>query len=266
MNGAKILAIVEKEVADARKNKMIVISMALLPILLVAMVLGTAYFMLYIEGEMGEAKMDEDDLSIIPAELQDMDPMHAFLILMNDQYLFYFLLIPMMMPVYIAAYSIVGEKETKSLEPLLATPISVWELLVGKSIAAVVPSVVLTWFSFIVLVIGGYFIMPELVFLALIRPVWIVGMALLSPLLALLSVFSGVIVSSRMNDPRAAQQVTGIFVVPIVALSLAVLAGKIFLSVAMVVMAAAVTLALDCLALYFAIKLFQRETILTRWK
>ena len=266
MNGDKILAIVEKEVADARKNKMIVISMALLPILLVAMVLGTAYFMLYIEGEMGEAKMDEDDLSIIPAELQDMDPLHAFLMLMNDQYLFYFLLIPMMMPVYIAAYSIVGEKETKSLEPLLATPISVWELLVGKSIAAVVPSVVLTWFSFIVLVIGGYFIMPELVFLALIRPVWIVGMALLSPLLALLSVFSGVIVSSRMNDPRAAQQVTGIFVVPIVALSIAVLAGKIFLSVAMVVMAAAITLALDCLALYFAIKLFQRETILTRWK
>ncbi len=95
MNGDKILAIVEKEVADARKNKMIVISMALLPILLVAMVLGTAYFMLYIEGEMGEAKMDEDDLSIIPAELQDMDPMHAFLMLMNDQYLFYFLLIPM---------------------------------------------------------------------------------------------------------------------------------------------------------------------------
>ena len=245
---------------------MIVISMALLPILLVAMVLGTAYFMLYIEGEMGEAKMDEDDLSIIPAELQDMDPMHAFLMLMNDQYLFYFLLIPMMMPVYIAAYSIVGEKETKSLEPLLATPISVWELLVGKSIAAVVPSVVLTWFSFIVLVIGGYFIMPELVFLALIRPVWIVGMALLSPLLALLSVFSGVIVSSRMNDPRAAQQVTGIFVIPIIALSIVVLAGKIFLSVAMVFVAAAVTLALDCLALYFAIKLFQRETILTRWK
>lgn len=261
MNGAKILAIVEKEVADARKNKMIVISMALLPILLVAMVLGTAYFMLNIDGE-----MDEDDMSIIPAELQDMDPMHAFLILMNDQYLFYFLLIPMMMPVYIAAYSIVGEKEAKSLEPLLATPISVWELLVGKSIAAVVPSVVLTWFSFIVLVIGGYFIMPELVFLALIRPVWIVGMALLSPLLALLSVFSGVIVSSRMNDPRAAQQVTGIFVVPIVALSMVVLAGKIFLSVPMVVIAAAVTLALDCLALYFAIKLFQRETILTRWK
>jgi ABC-2 type transport system permease protein len=100
----------------------------------------------------------------------------------------------------------------------------------------------------------------------MIRPVWIVGMALLSPLLALLSVFSGVIVSSRMNDPRAAQQVTGIFVVPIIALSLVVLAGKVFMSVSMVIMVAAITLALDCMVLYFAVKLFQRETILTRWK
>jgi ABC-2 type transport system permease protein len=87
---------------------------------------------------------------------------------------------------------------------------------------------------------------------------------LLSPLLALLSVLSGVLVSSRMNDPRAAQQVTGIFVVPITALSLVVLAGKVFLSVWMVVLAA--TVALDGLVLYFAARLFQRETILTRWK
>jgi ABC-2 type transport system permease protein len=261
MNGAKICAIVEKEIADARKNKMIVISMAMIPILLVAMVLGTAFFMLNSDDGMGE-----DEMSIIPAELQDMDPVHAFLMMMNDQYLFYFLLIPMMIPVYIAAYSIIGEKETKSLEPLLATPISVWELLVAKSLAAVVPSVVLTWLSFIVLIVGGYFIMPEPVFLAMIRPVWIVGMALLSPLLALFSVFSGVIVSSRMNDPRAAQQVTGIFVVPIIAFSLVVLAGKVFLSVPMVILAAAITLVLDCVVLYFAVKLFQRETILTRWK
>ncbi len=261
MNGAKIRAIVEKEIADARKNKMIVISMAMIPILLVAMVLGTAFFMLNSDDGMGE-----DEMSIIPAELQDMDPVHAFLMMMNDQYLFYFLLIPMMMPVYIAAHSIIGEKETKSLEPLLATPISVWELLVAKSLAAVVPSVVLTWLSFIVLIVGGYFIMPEPVFRAMIRPVWIVGMALLSPLLALFSVFSGVIVSSRMNDPRAAQQVTGIFVVPIIAFSLVVLAGKVFLSVPMVILAAAITLVLDCVVLYFAVKLFQRETILTRWK
>jgi ABC-2 type transport system permease protein len=260
MNRAKVRAIVEKEIADARKNRMIVISMALVPILLVALTLGTDFYMLNSAGG-----LDEDDASIIPSQLGDIEPLHAVLMMLNDQYLFYFLIIPMMMPVYIAAYSIVGEKETRSLEPLLATPITVWELLVGKSFAAVVPPVILTWLSFVVLLVGGYFIMPEPVFQALVRPVWIVGMALLSPLLALLSVFSGVIVSSRLNDPRAAQQVTGIFVVPIVALSLVVLAGKIFLDVWVVVLAAAVTLVLDGVVLFLAIKLFQRETILTRW-
>jgi ABC-2 type transport system permease protein len=261
MKAAKIYAIIEKEIADARKNKMIVISMAVLPIMLVALVLGTAFFML----RSGTA-LDQGELSIIPSQLRSMDPLQAFLIMMNDQYMFYFLLIPMMMPVYIAAYSIIGEKETKSLEPLLAAPISTWELLVGKSLAAALPAIILTWLSFIVLIIGSYFVMPGPVFVAMIRPVWLTAMVLLSPLLALLSVFSGVIVSSRMNDPRAAQQVMGIFVVPIVALSLVVLAGKVFLSVPMVILAAIFTLALDGGVLYFAVRLFQRETILTRWK
>jgi ABC-type Na+ efflux pump permease subunit len=265
MNKAKVGAIIEKEIADARKNKMILLSMALIPTLLVAMVLGTAFFMLSAESA-DKASLGEDELSMIPPQLQDLDPQQAFLIILNDQFMFYFLLIPMMLPVYIAAYSIIGEKETKSLEPLLATPVSTGDLLVGKSLAAVLPAVLLTWLSFAVLIIGGLVIMPKPVFLAMVRPVWLVGMGVLSPLLALLSVFSGVIVSSRMNDPRAAQQVTGIFVIPIIALSLVVLAGKLFLNVWLVVLSSAVVLVLDGLVLYFAVKLFQRETILTRWK
>jgi ABC-2 type transport system permease protein len=261
VNWIKVRAIVEKEIADARKNRMIIISMALLPIMLVTLTLGSAYFFLNSGDE-----LEGDDAGIIPPQLEYLDAKNAFLIMLNDQYMFYILLIPMVIPVYIAAYSIVGEKETKSLEPLLATPISVWELLVGKSFAATVPAVILTWLSFLVLVIGGYIIMPQPVFEALVRPVWLVGMLLLSPLLALLSVFSGMIASSRLNDPRAAQQVTGIFVVPIIALSIVVLMGRIFLSVEMVLLAAFVTLVVDVIVLYFAVKLFQRETILTRWK
>lgn len=261
MNWTKVRAIVDKEIADARKNRMITISMALLPIVLVVLTLGTSFFMLR-----SDSGLNADDAGIIPPELAGYDPVHAFLIMMNDQYMFYFLLIPMMMPVFIAAYSIVGEKETRSLEPLLATPITVGELLLGKSIAAVAPAVILTWLSYVMLVIGGYFIMPESVFQALVRPVWIAGMLLLSPLLALLSVLSGMIVSSRLNDPRAAQQVTGIFIVPIIGLSLLVLAGKILVSIPLIALASAVVLVLDMFMLLLAIKLFQRETILTRWK
>jgi len=175
-------------------------------------------------------------------------------------------MIPMMLPVYIAAYTIIGEKQSNTLEPLLATPVSTWELLAAKAIAATLPAIVVVWLSFGALLLGLTWIAPPSVVQYNARPVWIVAMGLLSPLLAFLSVLVGVIVSSRINDPRTAQQITGIFVLPIIAMSLVVLAGWVFVSVPLVLLTSLGTLILDLVALYFAVKLFDRETILTRWK
>ena len=158
----------------------------------------------------------------IPEQLAHLPPFKAYVIQMNEQYMFYLFMIPMMLPVYIAAYSIIGEKQTKTLEPLLATPISTWELLVGKSIVAVAPAVVLTWLSYAVLLIGLYLIVPPTILFYSARSVWIIAMLVFSPLLALLSVLCGVMVSSRINDPRTAQQITGILVIPIIGIGLAV--------------------------------------------
>ena len=263
VNWCRVWAVVEKEWAEVLKNKMILWMMALLPILLVAMVLGTDYFML--RAAAAGQDMDEDELPI-PEELQHLPRIEAFVIQMNEQYMFYLLLIPMMLPVYIAAYSIIGEKETRTLEPLLATPISTWELLVGKSVVAIAPAVVLTWLSYAVLLVGLTFLASPTILSYGARPVWVVGMLLFSPLLALLSVLMGVIISSRINDPRAAQQIAGVLVVPLIGMSLIVLVGIVFISVQMVVYAAMVTLLIDLGVLYFAVKIFQRETILTRWK
>ena len=265
MNGERILAIVEKEWLDMRKNKMVVIMMALLPILMVGMILGTTFFM-------QRAPEDEFNLNTgsgsfgLPPELATLGEKEGFIALMNDQYMFYLLLIPMALPVYVAAYSIIGEKETRSLEPLLATPISTAELLVGKTIAAVTPAVILAWLSFALTAVGMYFIASRGVFAQLVRPVWTLGMTLLSPLFALLSTSSGVIASSRINDPRAAQQMTAVFIVPVIAASIAVLAGKIFLNVTVMLWATAVVALVNLGVLWLAVKLFQRETILTRWK
>ncbi len=45
-------------------------------------------------------------------------------------------------PLGIASYSIVGEKVEKSLEPLLATPLTDGEILLGKAISAIIPTLV----------------------------------------------------------------------------------------------------------------------------
>lgn len=263
MNRKRMNAVVQKEWLDMRKNKMVLIMMALLPVLLVAMILGTTWFM---ERAPDSEYGPESDGITLPAELLALGPKAGTIILLNDQYMFYLLMIPLALPVYIAAYSIIGEKETRSLEPLLATPLSTAELLVGKTIAAATPAILLTWLSYLLTALGMYFIASPPVFAYLVRPVWAVTMALHTPLYALLSTSAGVIASSRLNDPRAAQQVTGIFIVPIIAVSMAVLLGKLFLNLSWLLWATLALVVVNAGVLWLAVRLFQRETILTRWK
>jgi ABC-2 type transport system permease protein len=259
----RVWAVIDKEWAEGRRNKMILWTMALVPLLLVAMILATDYFVYYAEARGQNTSSGEIP---IPPQLSHLPPFEALVVQLNDQYMFYLFIIPMMLPVYIAAYSIIGEKQTRTLEPLLATPVSTWELLVAKSVAATAPAVLVTWLSFGALILGLWLIVSPVVFGYSVRLVWLLAMLLLSPLLAFFSVLTGVIVSSRINDPRTAQQITGIFILPIISLSLVVLLGRVFVSVPMMVYAILVTLVVDAAVLYFAVRVFQRETILTRWK
>jgi ABC-2 type transport system permease protein len=265
MNTQRVRAVVRKEWLDMGKNKMVLIMMALLPVLMVAMILGTTYFMERTPAAQYDPTTGDEGLKL-PAEMAHLDPKTGTIVLMNDQYMFYLLLIPMSLPVYIAAYSIIGEKETRSLEPLLATPISTTELLVGKVIAAVTPAVLLAWLSFGFAALGMFLIASPVVFAYFVRPVWTWSMVLQAPLFALLSTSSGVIASSRLNDPRAAQQVTGLFIVPLIGVSLVVLMGKLFLNLEVLLWATAVMALVNVGVLWLAVRLFQREAILTRWK
>ena len=63
--------------------------------------------------------------------------------------LIFFALMPTVIPTVIASYSIVGEKVNRSLEPLLATPLSDEELLAGKALSIFLPSVLVVWAVFI---------------------------------------------------------------------------------------------------------------------
>lgn len=263
VNWSRIGVVIEKEWAELRRNKMIVWTMILVPLLVVLMIVGTDYMIVYLEAR--GADTDADEMPI-PSQLRHLPTFEAMLVQMNEQFMFYLFMIPMMLPVYIAAFSIIGEKQTKTLEPLLATPVTTWELLAGKSVAATLPAVIVSWLSYALTLLGLWPIVPPTVLRYAARAEWVLSMLLLSPLFSLLSVLSGVIVSSRVNDPRTAQQVTGLFIVPIIGLSLVALAGWIFVNVWMVLGTVVVILVVNLVVLHFAVKIFQRETILTRWK
>ncbi len=154
-----------------------------------------------------------------------------------------FLLLSMIVPSTIAAYSIIGEKTSHTLEPLLATPVRRWQLLAGKMLAALLPAVLVTWVS------GSLFI-AELAILTdanvvshVVTGGWLILFIAGTPLLGLIAVAVMTAISSRVNDTRTAQH-----------------------TVLVAVIATVVLIPLAILLTWGAAQLFQRETILTRWK
>ncbi len=179
--------------------------------------------------------------------------------------LMYFLILPVMIPSTLAVYSIVGEKEQNTLEPLLATPLSDWEIFVGKAVVAVAPALALTWVLFgiflaAVQVILGW--MPPTV----ISPPWLLSIFLLSPLLSWFAVLVSMLVSSRTSDPRAAYQFSGLAVLPSILPLIVYSARLTAVNVVFVAAEGGGLVLLNLGLLYLAVRLFHREQILTRWK
>jgi ABC-2 type transport system permease protein len=261
----KITTIIRKEWAEIFKNRLVISTIIFMPLLFTAIPLTMNYFM---RGSSAQ----EDLTSDIPQQLLRMCPEgltggECFQVYMTSQFLLLFMIIPLIIPVNIAAYSVVGEKTTHSLEPLLATPIKTGELLAGKNLAAAVPAVLATWFGFALYVIGTLLIVPSAhVVGALLNPMWWLAVIVLGPALAFLSVNFSIMVSSRVNEPRVAEQVSSLVILPVLAIFFGQIAGLFIINSGLILLMALAVLVIDIILLYLATRLFQRETILTRWK
>ena len=139
---------------------------------------------------------------------------------------------PAYIPLSIATFSIIGEKQARTLEPVLATPIRTLELLVGKAIAALVPGVLAGWVTYVAFVALASIVYGPNLFGVVTDSSWLVGVFMLGPAVGLSSVVAGVIVSARVNDPRVAQQIGGIIVVPIIAVTLLQATGTLLVGAA----------------------------------
>jgi ABC-2 type transport system permease protein len=260
----RVRTIIDKEWEEILKNGQVFWSLVLLPLILTVVFLGVLFFMRLELARTGELRTTSETPP--PAYLAGYDRNDAVQIMLLNQFLVYFLMTPLALPIYIAAYSIIGEKQTRSLEPLLATPVRTWELLFGKAVAAVVPPVVAGWVSYALFALGARLLVSDVVFGAIVSPMWLLAMAILSPLFALLSVLMGVIASSRTNDPRAAQQWSALFIIPLVGIGMAMMFGVIATTVWTFAVGVLTVLLLDAGMLHLAVRVFQREVILTRWK
>lgn len=187
----------------------------------------------------------------------------AFLL---QQFLLFGLLIPVLGALSLAAQAVIGEKQARALEPLLATPITTTELLAAKVLTPFALSMgllALTW----TLYLGGLLAFGEPgVWRTLLWPRTLLLYGVIGPLIAWTALMAAALVSSRVNDARTAQQLGGFVVLPVTALFVAQLSGQFLLGTP-AMLGSAVVLTVANLALTWAgVRVFRRETILMRWK
>jgi ABC-2 type transport system permease protein len=261
----KIKTIISKEWAEVFQNRMVLFSVIFMPLTFAALPL----FMLYAMRSSGAGSVDVGSVpqAFLSGCAEGLSTGECFQVYFVTQFMLLFMLTPLIVPVNIAAYSVAGEKTTRSLEPLLATPITTAELLAGKNLAAVIPAVLATWLSFLIFGVGARILIANArVLSALFNPMWWVAILVVGPLLSVLSTNFSLMVSSRVNDPRVAEQLSSVIMLPLLVLFFGQIAGYVSLNANLMILLALALLAVDALMVYLAIQLFQRETILTRWK
>ena len=176
------------------------------------------------------------------------------------------LLIPAMIANVCATQSIVEEKTTRTLEPLLATPVRTWELLVGKILAGAVPALLAAWASsglFVLLawLIGWGELLPYV-----LTATSVISVVALMPAVTVLSFVLGVIGSSRSRDAKDAQTLALFVALPILALVVVQVTGLVRLTPLSTGLLAVALLLVDALLVRAAVKLFARESIVIRWR
>ena len=262
-----IATIIKKEWAEVFKNRMVLYTMVFMPLIFLILPLTMLYFTGQGMEDLGGASTADVPTEFLSVCSEDMTGGECMQIYVVNQFLLMFMMLPVIIPVTIAAYSIVGEKSTHSLEPLLATPITTQELLAGKSLAAALPAIFIGWGSFALFVISLPIIGVSSVGIEYITGLTCLQASLVAgPLMAIASVNFALFVSSRVNDPRVAEQISALLIIPILGLLFAQIAGVIVINVLVMLSFIGGMILADIGLIYLGVTIFEREKILTRWK
>ncbi|MDO8484285.1 MAG: ABC transporter permease [Candidatus Limnocylindrales bacterium] len=262
MRASILRTILRREWAETARNRLLMATILVPPMILTVAPIA-------LSGAVGERALPAEFTSQILAQRPEwaaFTPKELAGAFTVQQFLAFFLLMPAYIPLSIATFSIIGEKQARTLEPVLAAPVRTVELLTGKAIAALVPGVLAGWLTYLAFASLASVVYGPNLFGVVTDPSWLVGVFVLGPAVGLSSVVAGVIVSSRVNDPRVAQQIGGVIIVPIVGVTLLQATGTVLVGAAGYLAMAGIVLIVSLVGLRVGVALFDREAILTRWR
>ncbi len=231
----RVRAIVRKELREFRRNSPIVAGMAVVPLVFCIQPLVTVF-------------------ALHASASSELSHEHVLLFMLG---------IPAIVPSFVAAYSVVGERQQGTLEPVLTTPIRREELLLGKALAALIPSLAVSYAVYaLVLALIELFAEPA-VSAALLGVPDLAAQVIFTPLIAGWSIWVAMIISTRSNDPRTAQQLGALAGLPSVLVTTLIAIGAISPTPGVALAGVAVLLLLNGLGWRIVAATFDRERLIT---
>jgi ABC-type transport system involved in multi-copper enzyme maturation permease subunit len=235
VSATRVRAIFRKELQEYRRNRAIVITMAVVPLIF-----------------------------LIEPLIQIFNlPASSAGTLLDKQPLLYMLGIPALTPALIAAAAVVGERQQGTLEPVLTTPIRREELILGKGLAVLAPALIVSYAVFGIAVASIELFAQPPVASAVLRGPELLAQVVFTPLLATWSIWVGMAISARSSDFRVAQQLSTLASLPAVIVSALVAFGVIHATLGLALGLGVLLLVLDRLGWRVVSALFDRERLIT---
>ena len=235
MSRRRIWAIALKELREYRRNRSIIATMAVFPLIFA------------IQPLIAILRIDSSSAGALSRE-------HVLL---------YMLGIPTLVPAFLAATAVAGERQQGTLEPALTTPIRREEFLLGKAVAALIPALLVSYVVFAVFLVVVAVLAAPSVAPALIQGPDLLAQVAFTPLLAGWTIWVGIAMSTRASDVRVAQQLAVLTTMPALLATIAVALGIIEPSPGLAAGAAALLIVLDVAGWRVVATLFDRERLIT---
>jgi ABC-2 type transport system permease protein len=252
----KVWLVLQKELRELLPQRVLLLTLSIVPLMLVV-------FSGFLLAQPFRDLRSTPSATSSPL-LSGLTPPQIAQLITALQFRILLLIQPLILPSVIAAYSVVGEKNNRTLEPLLAAPVRTWQLLLAKSLVAMLPAVAVTWISGGIFIIEVAVLTSPAIFSTVISPAWLILMVLTVPVIVLTPVAITIMVSSRVNDPRTATQVSSLLFI-ILVIGFEIYGGPLAISATTALIITALLALLGLVLLWGATRVFQREVILTRW-
>lgn len=258
---SQMTAIIKKDLRGITSNRRMFVTLLIVPLVL-TMFLPTVFILIF-----RFAPMDSSDLQILIDMLPSGpggDMAHRMTdLLLNYIMPVFFLLIPIMASSIMAASSFVGEKEKRTLETLLYSPLSLKQIFRSKVLASFCLGVSVSLLSF-----GAMLLTLEteafLIIGSLVPPdiKWSLILLLVSPSVSLIAITLIVRISARAQTVEDAQQSAVFLILPILLLLVGQFTGIVLISALVLLAVGAICALLAGLLLRRSMRNFRYETLL----